>query len=148
MASLLPHKELSVELKSGKSELAVLADGQPTEASNRDKLLKAADPASVALKYKDIIGMKRADRRALIKGMKVVYIYHDTIDDAGHQENSIFSACDTAIDELKNMCIFSGAVKKGSGDILGNLYKVECFLHWLIEHGIENREKPHQEKLR
>lgn len=104
MAALLPHKELSVELKSGKTErLAVLADGQSTEAPNRDKLLKAADPASVALKYKDIIGMKRADRQALIKGMNVVYIYHDTIDEAGHLESSIFTACDTAIEELKNM---------------------------------------------
>ena len=104
MAALLPHKEMSVELKTGKTErLAVLADGQSTEANNRDKLLKAADKASVALKYKDIIGMKRADRQALIKGMNVVYIYHDTIDEAGHLESSIFSACDTAIEELKNM---------------------------------------------
>lgn len=104
MAALVPHKELSVELKSGKTErLAVLADGHSTEANNRDKLLKAANPASVALKYKDIIGMKRADRQALIKGMNVVYIYHDTIDEAGHLESSIFTACDTAIEELKNM---------------------------------------------
>ena len=104
MAALLPQKTLSVELKTGKTErLAVLADGQSTEAPNRDKLLKAADSASVALKYKDIIGMKRADRQALIKGMNVVYIYHDTIDEAGHLESSIFSACDTAIEELKNM---------------------------------------------
>ena len=106
MAALLPHKNLSVELKTGKTDhLAVLADGQSTEANNRDKLLKAADPASVALKYKDLIGvgMKRADRQALVKGMNVVYIYHDTIDAAGHLESGIFSACETAIDELKNM---------------------------------------------
>lgn len=104
MAALLPHKSLSVELRTGKTDrLAVLADGQSTEANNRDKLLKAADKASVALKYKDIIGMKRADRQALIKGMNVVYIYHDTIDEAGHLESSIFSACDTAIEEIKNM---------------------------------------------
>lgn len=104
MAALLPHKALSVELKTGKTDrLAVLADGQSTEANNRDKLLKAADKASVALKYKDIIGMKRADRQALIKGMNLVYIYHDTIDEAGHLESSIFSACDTAIEEIKNM---------------------------------------------
>ena len=57
----------------------------------------------IALKYKDIIGMKRADRQALIKGMNVVYIYHDTIDEAGHLESTIFSACDTAIEEIKNM---------------------------------------------
>ena len=104
MAALLPNKTLSVELKSGKTErLAVLADGQSTEAPNREKLLKVADSASVALKYKDILGMKRADRQALIKGMNVVYIYHDTIDEAGHLESSIFTACDTAIEELKNM---------------------------------------------
>ncbi len=104
MAALLPHKKLSVELKTGKTErIAVLADGQSTESSNRDKLLKAADSASVALKYKDIIGMKRAERKALVKGMNVVYIYHDIIDEAGHLEKSIFGACDEAIEELKNM---------------------------------------------
>ena len=104
MAALLPHKKLSVELKSGKSErLAVLADGQSTEAGSRDKLLKNANPKSVALKYKEIIGMKRAERQALVRGSDVVYIYHDTIDEAGHMDSSIFGACDEAIDELKNM---------------------------------------------
>ncbi len=104
MAALLPHKNLSVEMKSGRTErLVVLADGHSTEASNRDKLLKAENPASVALKYKDIIGMKRVDRQALIKGMNVVYIYHDTIDESGHLESSVFTTCDTAIDELKNL---------------------------------------------
>lgn len=105
MAALLPHKHIHTEIKGSDNteRLVVLADGQSTEANNRDKLLKAADPASVALKYKDIIGMKRADRQALVKGMNVVYIYHDTIDEAGHLESSIFSACDTAIEEIKNM---------------------------------------------
>ena len=104
MAALLPHKELSVELKSGKTErLAVLADGQSTEANNREKVLKTADPQSVALKYKDIIDMKRAERAPLKNGMNVVYIYHDTIDEAGHIDKSIFGACVEAIDELKNL---------------------------------------------
>ena len=105
MAALLPHKHIHTEIKGSDNteRLVVLADGQSTEANNRDKLLKAANPASVALKYKDIIGKKRADRQALIKGMNVVYIYHDTIDEAGHLESSIFSACDTAIEEIKNM---------------------------------------------
>jgi uncharacterized protein (TIGR02687 family) len=104
MAALLPHNELSLELKNAKTDkLAMLADGQSTDANNRDKILKAANKASVALKYKDIIGMKRVERQSLIKGMNVVYIYHDTIDEAGHLEHGIFSACDTAMDELKNM---------------------------------------------
>ena len=103
MAALLPHKKLSA-VKSGKTErLSVLADGQSTEAGNRDKLLKAANPKNVALKYKEIIGMKRAERQALVRGSDVVYIYHDTIDEAGHLDSSVFGACDEAIDELKNM---------------------------------------------
>lgn len=101
MAALLPHKELSVELKSDK--LSVFADGESTEAGNRDKLLKSAKPKSIALKYKDIIGMKRAERGELVRGMDVVYIYHDTIDEAGHSESSVFEACGDAIDEIKNM---------------------------------------------
>ena len=104
MAALLPHRHLSVELKSGKTErLAVLADGQPTDAGYRDGLLKQADSRSVALKFTDIIAIKRAERQELVKGMDVVYIYHDTIDEAGHLEKSIFDACDTAIEELKTL---------------------------------------------
>ena len=104
MAALLPHNQLSVELKQGKTErLAVLADGQSTEANNRDKLLKAKNPQSVALKYDDIINVKSAERKALVKGMDVVYIYHDVIDAAGHDEKGVFAACDEAIEELKNM---------------------------------------------
>lgn len=102
MAALLPHKELSVEMKN--DVLAVLADGQSTASTNRDKVLKNRNSASVALQYKNIIGMKRADRSSLVKGMEVVYIYHDTIDEASHHSDSaVFPACDKAIAELKNM---------------------------------------------
>ena len=80
MAALLPHTKLSIEVKN--DVLTVLADGQSTASTNRDKVLKAANPASVALQYKNIIGMKRAERSALVKGMDVVYIYHDTMKQA------------------------------------------------------------------
>lgn len=102
MAALLPHKELTVEVRN--DSLTVLADGQSTASTYRDKVLKSEDPASVALKYNDIIAMKRAERSALVKGMDVVYIYHDTIDEASHiSDTAVFSACDKAISELKNL---------------------------------------------
>lgn len=102
MAALLPHRELSVESRNG--NLTVLADGQATVSTNRNKVLKTGKSASVALQYKNIIGMKRAERSALVKGMEVVYIYHDTIDEASHHSDSaVFPACDKAIAELKNM---------------------------------------------
>lgn len=103
MTALLPHKELTAELKSN-GVVGVLADGQPTDAQYRDGILKKANPASVALKYKDLIKMKRADRSALVKGMEVVYIYHDKIDETSHtDEGLVFDSCEDAISELKNM---------------------------------------------
>lgn len=102
MAALLPHKELTVEVRN--DVLTVLADGQSTASTYRNKVLKLENPASVALKYNDIIAMKRAERSALVKGMNVVYIYHDTIDEASHTSDTVvFSACDKAISELKNL---------------------------------------------
>lgn len=102
MAALLPHEALSVEVRN--DILTVLADGQSTASGYRDKVLKKENPASVALKYNDIIAMKRAERSALVKGMDVVYFYHDTIDEASHtSDTAVFSACEKAISELKNL---------------------------------------------
>ena len=102
MAALLPHKELTVAPAG--SGLTVLADGQSTEAPNRDAVLKAANPKSIALKAADIIAMKRSERSAKVRGMDVVYIYHDTIDAASHTDDKkVFPACEEAIAELKNL---------------------------------------------
>lgn len=103
MAALLPHKELNVTIKNN-GGVSILADGVSTEMPNRDKVLKSAKSASVALQYKNIIKMKRADRQALVKGMDIVYIYHDKIDEASHTaDNLVFPACDDAINEIKNI---------------------------------------------
>lgn len=102
MAGLLPHEQLTTEIKNGK--LSVLADGIPTDSNYRDKILKNHKAASVALQYKNIIKMKRAERSELVKGQEVVYIYHDSIDEASHTADSaVFPACDYAIHEIKNM---------------------------------------------
>lgn len=102
MAALLPHKELEVELHG--DILKVMADGVSTDAGYRDKILKSAKDNSVAVKYNDLVSAKRADRSAMVKGMDVVYIYHDTIDEASHTADSmVFPACDDAIQELKNL---------------------------------------------
>ena len=103
MAALLPHRELVAAEKSS-GLLSVLVDGQTTDAGNRDKILKLANKASVALKYDNIIGLKRAERQALVKGMEVVYIYHDKVDIASHTSDSaVFPACDEAISDIKNL---------------------------------------------
>lgn len=102
MAALLPHQALSVELRA--DHLVVLADSEPTDSNVRDKVLKQANPNSIAVQFKTIIAMKRAERSELVKGKDVVYIYHDTIDAASHVADAkVFPACDDAIAELKNL---------------------------------------------
>ena len=103
MAALLPHKALTV-VRNASGALDVLADGQSTDAGYRDKCLKAANPNSIALNYEDLISRKYAERTALVKGMEVVYIYHNKVDEASHiSDRAVFPACDEAIDEIKNM---------------------------------------------
>ena len=102
MAALLPHEQIQAEQHG--DIIKVLADGQSTDSNYRDKILKAANSESVAVKYNDLVSAKRADRSAMVKGKEVVYIYHDTIDEASHTADTmVFPACDDAIVELKNL---------------------------------------------
>lgn len=102
MAALLPHKKLSVVEKDGL--MSVFADGQSTDSGARDSVLKSAHLKSKALKNKDIVELKRADRQELVKGQDIIYIYHDKIDETAHtSEKSVFFACDEAIAEIKNI---------------------------------------------
>lgn len=103
MAALLPHEKLSVELQGNVVE--VFADSQSTESNYyRDRILKTDREDSVALKYTDLVTAKRPERSAWVKSKNVVYIYHDTIDEASHTSDTlVFPACDDAIEELKNL---------------------------------------------
>jgi uncharacterized protein (TIGR02687 family) len=102
MAALLPHQKMSVELNN--HQLKVLDDGQSTDSTYREKLLQSVNGESVALKASDLVSMKRAERSEIVKGKEVVYIYHDTIDEAGHtSEEKVFSACQDTIGEIENL---------------------------------------------
>ena len=99
MAALLPGKELTI---SDKMEVSI--DGNPTgSTANREAILIAANPDSVAITYKDLLQMKKAERRSLVQGKEIVFIYHNTIDALGDKpatETKVFEACDAAISEL------------------------------------------------
>lgn len=50
--------------------------------------------------------MKQSQRRELVSGADVVYIYHNTIDavgDKANTEHQVFEACADALEELKNL---------------------------------------------
>lgn len=99
MAALLSGKELSVNDK-----MEVSVDGNPTSSTTgRGAILSFAKPNSVAVTYKDLLQMKQAERRALMQGKEIVYIYHNTIDALGDKpatESKVFEGCDSAISEL------------------------------------------------
>ena len=99
MAALLPGKEVSANEK-----IDVFVDGKPTvSTAQRGIILNAANPESVAVTYKDLLQMKKQERRELVAGKEIIYIYHNTIDALGDKaatETKVFEACNDAIDEL------------------------------------------------
>lgn len=99
MAALLPGKEMSVNDK-----MDVFVDGNPTgNTIQRGAVLSKANPESVAVTYKELLQMKKQERRDLVSGKEIIYIYHDVIDTTGDKaatETKVFEACKTAIDEL------------------------------------------------
>jgi uncharacterized protein (TIGR02687 family) len=99
MSALLPGNEITVNDK-----MEVLVDGKSTGSTvNRGAVLSADNPDSVAITYKDLLQMKQSDRRSLVQGKEIVYIYHNTIDAIGDKqstETKVFEACNDAIEEL------------------------------------------------
>lgn len=102
MAALLPHRSLETSVQN--DSVKVLIDGHSSEMSDRDGILKSYSENSVALKYRDIINMKRDEKRSAVNGKDIVYIYHDTIDASSHNdESSVFEACTKAVNEIVNL---------------------------------------------
>ena len=102
MAALLPGRKISVD-----EDMGVYVEDMPTGSTQeREKVLCAGNPNSVAIQYNDVLSMKRAERRELVSGKEVVYIYHNTIDAIGDKaptENKVFEACEDAIQEISNI---------------------------------------------
>lgn len=104
MANLLPYKkERKVDLISGKVTIDGI-DSQGTE--NREKILKTSCEESSAISFDNFYKMNRAKQEEFIKGKKVIYIYHDTIDaigDKGKTENNTFNACKDAVENIVSL---------------------------------------------
>lgn len=102
MAGLLPHKKITLT-----DDMGVLCDGMPTDSTdNRDKILKKLNQKNCAVTYETLLKLKQTQRRELVSGADVVYIYHNTIDSVGDKpntENQVFEACADTIEELKNL---------------------------------------------
>lgn len=100
MASLLPGKINRIAVDGTVFVNEVSSKG----LQNRNKILKAHLPDSVALKMDEFIQLSREDGLLLIKGKRVVYLYHNSIDaigDSSKTEGYTYEAVDSTIDRIK-----------------------------------------------
>ncbi len=102
MAALLPARSVEVG-----SKMEVTADGLPTVGTSaREAVLKEMVPESVAITYKELLRISMREKRDLVNGKNLVYIYHNRIDAVGDKastESEIFEACEDAISDLVNV---------------------------------------------
>ncbi|WP_107838029.1 BREX-1 system phosphatase PglZ type A [Metasolibacillus meyeri] len=102
MASLLPHKTLTIDTKG-----TVIADGEPTNGlTNRIKILQKSEPESIAVRFDEISSWSRATADEQLKGKRLVYIYHDVIDATGDSvksERETYAAVARALDDLEKL---------------------------------------------
>lgn len=99
MAALLPNRFIEIN-----DNYDVLVDGINSNGTeNRDKILKLANPKSLAVTYDKVMDMKDAEIRKAFTGLDIVYIYHNTIDARGDHastEREVFSATEEAFKEI------------------------------------------------
>ena len=111
MASLLPHKKLSI---GDKNDIVFIDDKSSSGTANRDKILKSYDENAMAIGYEDFLNFKRDEGRELVKNASVVYIYHDEIDKMGEKNeiktfDAVQSTFESIIKIIKQISNFNGS---------------------------------------
>ena len=110
MASLLPHKQIDI---TDKAEFEI--GGISTKGTeNRGRILRLTKNGAVAIQYDEVVALKKTQLSEKFSGMKLIYIYHNTIDARGDNaptENEVFDATEKSFKEL------SGLVRKLRNDI-------------------------------
>lgn len=101
MASLLPHKEVTVD-----QDLDVKVDGIKcgNEMEARQKVLQRYIPYSACYKFDAVMKAKQSELREMLQDKSVIYIYQNQIDARGEKqelENEVFYACQEAIEEIQ-----------------------------------------------
>ena len=111
MASLLPHKQLSIQ---NKNDIVYVDKKSSAGTINRNKILKSYDENSMAIGYEDFLKYKRDDGRSLVKECSVAYIYHDEIDKMGEKNeiktfDAVQSTFESIIKIIKQISNFNGS---------------------------------------
>lgn len=100
MAALLPHGELRYDTASDE----VLVDGKCTVSTDdRARILRDRCANGAAIQYTDLMKMSRSERKEFASDLELIYVYHNTIDAAGHGSigRDVFAACNDAIADME-----------------------------------------------
>jgi uncharacterized protein (TIGR02687 family) len=108
MASLLPGKLTDI-----KEDGTIYVNDISTKGlQNRNKILQMHEPDSIALKMEEFIQLSKDEGQEYIRGKRVVYLYHDSIDaigDSSKTEGYTYEAVENAMERIK------AAVRKLTG---------------------------------
>lgn len=132
MANLLPDNNRVIDLPD---KIFTVGNISSNTTENREKILQQVSPESSAITFGDFKNMSRAEQDNYVKGKKVIYIYHDTIDsigDKGKTEDKTFEACESAVKDI------TGIIK-----LLSSLGIVNVFI--TSDHGFMYERKPVEE---
>lgn len=101
MASLLPNKEISYE------DETILVDGLNCRSTDeRNNILNNYSNDVLAISYEEVDKLNTNQFKERMKGINLVYIYHNKIDAIGDHapsENEVFNAAQETIEDLKNL---------------------------------------------
>lgn len=98
--SMLPHNTLT--LVKSENGVKMTVDGNILDTiESRSEHISSYRPNAICIKYSDYVKNNQATNRDVFKH-PLVYLYHDTIDDAGHGQNPIdvIDACRRSIEQL------------------------------------------------
>ena len=98
MAALLPGKKLVDD------NYNITMDGIKADSLiNRRAILQNANSDSDAINYTDLYLMNSTDKKDFLKGKKIIYVYHNDIDNYGHDsvgESKVFTSCEETINKI------------------------------------------------
>ena len=101
MASLLPNKEIRYD------DEIILIDGMKCKSTEeRNNILNSNINDVMAIQYEDFDKLNTDEKKELLKGLKLIYIYHNKIDAIGDHapsENDVFNAAQETIAELNHL---------------------------------------------
>lgn len=143
--SLLPHNHLELQGADMTVDGQILA----TTDQRTSHVAKFKDKA-VCIKYENVMNGDIGQMRELFKS-PLVYIFHDTIDEASHSQNTfdVMSACRTAVDQLAVLVkrlhatwnVTNVMITADHGFIYNDIIFEDKDKHSIVENAIEKKTR-------